>query len=291
MVNLRLSLVALAWGINFSVIKFALTDFHPLGFTVIRFALAALFLFMVMFVNRESFMIDRHDRMKVVRLGFIGITLYNLFFMYGLKYTTAANSAMLISLSPLFGALIQAVSGKERLSIRISTGLALSSFGVFLIIRSHHGEFSFSSSGIAGDLLTLCATLSWAFYTIFAKPLLEKYSAITVTAYSMFAGALLLLPLGLPGMLSEPWSAISGMSWSALAFAAFIAGGVAYVFWYQGVKELGVTRTMVYHYLMPFAAVLFAAVVIGEKITMLQIAGGAAVLSGVYLVQTKKSRV
>jgi drug/metabolite transporter (DMT)-like permease len=285
MLNLRLLLVALAWGINFSVIKFALGDFHPLGFTVVRFALAALFLFIVMFVNRESFAIDRHDRMKVVRLGFIGIALYNLFFMYGLKYTTAANSAMLISMSPLFGALIQAVSGKERLSLRISTGLALSSFGVFLIIRSHQGEFSFSSAGIAGDLLTLCATLSWAFYTIFAKPLLEKYSAITVTAHSMFAGTLLLLPLGLPGMFSQPWSAISGLSWSALAFAAFIAAGVAYVFWYQGVKELGVTRTMVYHYLMPFAAVLFAAVVLGEEITMFQIIGGTAVLTGVYLVQ------
>jgi drug/metabolite transporter (DMT)-like permease len=290
MLNLRLLLVALAWGINFSVIKFALVDFHPLGFTVIRFALAALFLFIVMLVNRESFAIDRCDRMKVVRLGFIGITLYNLFFMYGLKYTTAANSAMLISISPLFGVLIQAVSGKERLNVRISTGLALSSFGVFLIIRSHQGEFSFSSAGIAGDLLTLCATLSWAFYTIFAKPLLEKYSAITVTAHSMFAGTLLLLPLGLPGMFSQPWSAISGPSWSALAFAAFIAGGVAYVFWYQGVKELGVTRTMVYHYLMPFAAVLFAAVVLGEKITLLQIIGGSAVLLGVYLVQTKNSK-
>jgi drug/metabolite transporter (DMT)-like permease len=56
------------------------------------------------------------------------------------------------------------------------------------------------------------------------------------------------------------------------------------------VKELGVTRTMVYHYLMPFAAVLFAAVVLGEKITLLQIIGGSAVLLGVYLVQTKNSK-
>ncbi len=287
MFNLRLLFVALVWGINFSVVKFALTDFHPLGFTVVRFALAALFLFIVMLVYRESFTIDRRDRWKIVRLGFIGITLYNLFFMYGLKYTTAANSALLISLSPLFAAVIQTATGKERLSGRIIAGLVLSSLGVFFIIRSHQGYPVFSSARAGGDLLTLCATFSWAFYTIWARPLLEKYSAVTVTAYSMFAGAILLFPLSLPGMVSQSWSAISGPSWSALLFAAFIAGGVAYVFWYHGVKQFGVTRTMVYHYLMPFAAVLFAATVLGEKITLLQTAGGIAVLAGVYLVQSK----
>jgi drug/metabolite transporter (DMT)-like permease len=287
MFNLRLLFVALVWGVNFSVVKFALTDFHPLGFTVVRFTLAALFLFVIMLANHLPFTIKRHDRWKIVRLGFIGITLYNLFFMYGLKYTTAANSALLISLSPLFAAVIQAASGKEHLSGRIITGLVLSSLGVFFIIRSHQGEPFFSSARVGGDLLTLCATFSWAFYTMWAQPLLEKYSAVTITAYSMFAGALLLFPLSLPGLVSQPWGAISGPSWSALLFAAFIAGGVAYVFWYHGVKQLGVTRTMVYHYLMPFAAVLFAATVLGEKITVLQTAGGIAVLAGVYLVQSK----
>ena len=72
-----------------------------------------------------------------------------------------------------------------------------------------------------------------------------------------------------------------------MAFAAFLAAGVAYVFWYQGVKRIGVTRTMVYHYIMPFAAVFFAAYALEERITLLQIAGGSSILAGVYLVQKK----
>ena len=130
MLNLRLLFVALVWGVNFSVIKFAIADFHPLGFTVVRFALAALFLFAVMLVNHEPFAIERRDSFAVIRLGFLGITLYSILFMYGLKLTTAANSALLISLSPLFGALISAVSGKERLTVRIGAGLALATTGV-----------------------------------------------------------------------------------------------------------------------------------------------------------------
>jgi drug/metabolite transporter (DMT)-like permease len=290
MLSLRLLFVAVAWGINFSAVKFALTDFHPLGFTVIRFALASLFLFAVMGVSHESFSIDRRDSFAIVKLGFLGITLYNIFFMYGLRYTTAANSALLISLSPLFAALTQAFLGKERLTAPIGAGLVLASFGVLLIIRSHDVDLSFSLSRMTGDFLTLCATLTWTLYTIMAKPLLEKYSALKITAHSMFAGSLLLLPASIPGLCNQSWSAISMLSWFALAFAAFIAAGIAYVFWYNGVKALGVTRTMVYHYIMPFAAVLFAAVVLGEKITRFQIVGGASILLGVYLVQLRTTK-
>ena len=285
MLNFRLLFVALAWGINFSVVKFALTDFHPLGFTVVRFALAALFLFAVMLISREPFTVERRDRAAIARLGFTGITLYNIFFMYGLKYTTAANSALLISLSPLFGALLTAALGRERLTARIGAGLGLATAGVILILRSHHGGPDFSLSESAGDVMTLCATLTWALYTAAAKPLLDKYSAVKVTAYAMAAGSVLLLPLGLPGLLNQPWAAVSALSWAAMAFAAFIAAGVAYVFWYRGVQQIGVTRTMVYHYIMPFAAVLFAALALGEEITALQIGGGITILAGVYIVQ------
>lgn len=286
--DLRLILVSIIWGINFSAIKFALTEFHPLGFTVLRFALAAAFLLIVLLINRDPLTIDRQDRWAIIRLGLYGIALYNIFFMYGLQYTTAANSAMLISLSPLFGALIAAASGRERLSPRMIAGLALATAGVILVIRSRHDGFAFTLSGMGGDLLTLCATLCWALYSIAAKPLLERYSATKVTAYAMTAGTVLLLPLSLPGLVSQSWASISAASWSAAAFAAFIAGGAAYVLWYQGIKRIGVTRTMVYHYLMPFAAVLFAAAFLRERITLLQVAGGAAILSGVYLVQKQR---
>ena len=290
MFDFRLLFVAVVWGVNFSAVKLALADFHPLGFTVVRFGLAAVFLVAVMLIGREPLAVERRDRFAIVRLGFIGITLFNIFFMYGLKYTTVANSALLVSLSPLFGALLGIAWGGERLTVRAGAGLALSTFGVFLIIRSHYGATSFSSPGIAGDLLTLGAPLTWAIYTASAKPLLEKYSAVKIASYSMFAGCVLLLPLSLPGLISQHWASLSLRTWSAVSFSAFIAGGAAYALWYRGVKQIGVTRTIVYHYVMPFAAVLFAALATGEKIAALQIAGGAAILAGVYLVQSQNGK-
>lgn len=287
MLDSRLIFVSIVWGVNFSVVKFAITDFHPLSFTVIRFCIAALFLFSVMALRGGNFVIGRRDRPAVAGLGFIGIAVYNILFMMGLKYTTASHSALLISLSPLVAALIQAGTGKERLTLPAVAGLGLATGGVILIIRSH-GDLGFSSSLVLGDLLTLCGTVAWALYTVLARPLLERYQPIVITAYSMAAGSLLLLPIALPALSRQSWPGISIASWSSLAFAALISAGIAFTLWYDGVKRIGVTRTAVYHYLMPFIAVLFAAVFLGERITLEQIAGGAAILGGVALVQSNR---
>lgn len=285
MLDLRLILVSVLWGMNFSLVKYALTDFYPLSFTIVRFSLASLFLFVILLVNRDSFAVAPRDCMPIIRLGLIGITLYNILFMYGLKHTTASNSALFIATSPLFTAIIQTAVKKERISMTGRIGFLLSSFGVVIIIRHRLGAFSTTWQNLAGDLLTLAAAFSWALYTISARPLLEKHSPIKITAWTMAAGTLALLPFGLPELVSQQWDTISVQSWAALGFGAFFAGGISYALWYQGVKRIGATRTSAYHYLMPFSAVLFAALFLGEKITSGQILGGIAILSGVALVQ------
>lgn len=287
----RLLFVSLVWGVNFAFVKFALTDFLPLSFTIVRFFVAALFLAAVMFVTREPFAIEQRDRRAIVKLGFIGITLYNIFFMYGIKYTTASHSALFISLSPLFAVLLQARAGKERLTPAIALGLLLASTGVYLVISGRHGGFSFTAAGLTGDLLTLCAAVLWALYTLQAKPLLEKYSAITITAYSMAAGSVLLLPIGLHELLKQSWTAVSPQSWAAFGFSAIVSAGIAFSLWYQGVRRIGVTRTVAYHYLVPFVAVVFAILFLGEHITLVQLAGGIAIIGGVAVVQRTKLEV
>ena len=285
MLDLRLLFVALVWGVNFSIVKFALSDFFPLSFTITRFLLAALFLFCVMLIAREPLGIERKDRMAVFRLGLIGIAFYNIFFMYGLRYTTASHSALFISLSPLFAVLIQAASRRERISARVIGGIAMATAGTALIISSHDGGLQFSSGGVLGDLLTLVGSFLWALYTTASRPLLERYSPVKITAYCMAAGSLALVPIGAFELVRQSWTAITPPSWAALVFSAVVPGGIAFSLWYQGVKRIGVTRTIAYHYLVPFVAVVFAALFLGERITLLQISGGAAVIGGVALVQ------
>lgn len=286
MVDLRLLLVAIIWGVNFSVVKYSLAEFLPLSFTVIRFFLGALFLFGVLLLGREPLRVQRGDIPALARLGIIGIALYNIFFMEGLRLTTASHSALLISLSPLFAALIQAALGRERLSFRIAVGIALASAGVYLIINNR-GALQHNRAALPGDLLTVVASMLWALYTLTAKPLLEKYPAVKVTAYSMAIGSGVLLPVSIPDLVRQQWGAVSALSWGGLAFAAFISGGIAFSLWYRGVKQIGVTRTIMYHYLVPLVAVLVAAQFLGERFAPSQALGAAAILTGVFLAQKK----
>jgi drug/metabolite transporter (DMT)-like permease len=289
MLDLRLLAVALIWGVNFSVIKYAIGDFSPLAFTAIRFALASVFLFSLMAVRRERFAVERTDLPALMTLGLLGITLYNILFMEGLKLTTASHSALFISMSPLFAASLQVIAGREKLTPSLAGGMALASAGAFLIIRSSHGAITFASRTAAGDLMTIGASALWALYTMKARPLLTRYTPLAVTAYSVASGALLLLPFCAGQLRDQSWRAVSLGSWTALAFAALIGGGVAYVLWYEGVRRIGVTRTIAYHYLVPLVAVIVAALFLGERITALTMLGGLAILAGVALVQSKRS--
>lgn len=288
MLDPRLLFVAAVWAINFAFVKYALADFAPLSFIVARFALAALFLFVIMVATREPLSVSRRDAGALLRLGLVGIAIYNLLFMYGLKYTTASNSALFISTSPLFAALVLALTQRRSIGRMALPGMALSMAGVVLVLGSKPGGLTFSREDVLGDLLTLCAALFWALYTTQARPLLEKYPPIKVTAYSMAFGTLLLLPVGAYDVARQSWTSIPLASWGAFAFSTFLSGGIAFTLWYEGVKRIGVARTVVYHYLVPFIAVVFAALFLGERITLLQVLGGILILSGVYLVQKQK---
>src|SRR3990170_6907642 len=123
MMSLRLIFVSIVWGINFSFVKYALADFTPMSFTIVRFSLSTVFLMLVLRANGEPLAIDRQDRTAFIKLGLIGIALYNVFFMHGLKYTTASNSALFISTSPLFAFLLLVLSGKESFHVITGAGL------------------------------------------------------------------------------------------------------------------------------------------------------------------------
>lgn len=290
MLDLRLLLVALVWGINFTVIKSALTDFLPLSFTVARFALAALSLFAAMTVRRVPLTVARRDLLPLAALGLVGITLYNLLFMKGLQLTTASHSALFISLSPLFAALFQALRGRERLTPILAAGLLLATAGAYCIIRSTHGEIRFGTDTVTGDLLTISASVLWALYTVLAAPLLERYPPISVTTWSIAAGTVLLLPSSAGELARQSWSSLPPAAWAALVFAALVGAGAAYVLWYEGVKRIGATRTIAYHFIVPFVAVLTAALFLGDTVTPLTIIGGVAILAGVALVQRRRVR-
>jgi drug/metabolite transporter (DMT)-like permease len=273
--------VAVIWGLNFSVTKGAFPRFPPLAFTGVRFALASLLLIPLVRHLEGRQVLPRDAMVRLIVLGVVGNTVYQLAFISGLARTTASNSALILASMPSIVALVAAGLGLEAVRPRVLAGVLLATAGVVLVVAAR-GE-GFGGGSLAGDLLSLAAVLCWAGYTLGLRRLPEGVSPLRVTAITTVAGAPGLVLAGLPEMLTMDWSAVGPAGWAALGYATFFSLVVAYLLWNRSVQEVGPSRTVVYMCLTPLIAVAGAAVLLGERPQPLQAVGAVLVIGGVLL--------
>jgi len=287
--DLLMVAVILIWGINFSVVKLALRDFSPLAFNGVRFGLATAVMVVILVLRGESFRLARRDLLPIVFLGLSGHTLYQLVFIFGLAATIPANSALLMATSPIFVAIYGRMLGIERTNRLIWDGIVLSFAGILMVIGGG-GEVSLGGGTLRGDLLILAAAMLWAAYTTASKPLLTRYSPIKVTALSMVAGTIPFVVISVPALLRQDWGASTISGWGALLSSAVFAVVVGYVIWYTSVQRVGNARTAVYSNLLPVVAGVIGWLLLGDRLTPLQLVGAAVVLAGIMLTRRGRMR-
>ncbi len=272
--------VVLIWGINFSVTKGVFPRFPPLAFTAVRFALASLLLLPLARRAPGDAPLPPGALPRLIVLGVVGNTLYQLGFISGLERTTASNSALILASMPSIVALLAAALGLEPLRPRVLGGVLVATIGVIVVVAAR-GE-GFGAGSLAGDLLTLGAVLCWAGYTLGLRSV-GDVSPLRVTALTTLAGAPGLVLAGMPQLLEMDWGAVGIEGWGAMAYATVLSLLVAYLIWNRSVQEVGPSRTVVYMCLTPLIAVIAAAVLLGERPRPLQGVGAALIIAGVLL--------
>lgn len=281
----ELGLLALVviWSVNFSVLKVGLDAFTPFAFNALRFPMAGAFLTGALFLRGPLPLPDVEDRWRIVGLGLLGHVIYQVFFIHGMALTRAGNAALMLATAPVYTALLSKLVGHERVTLTAAGGMMATLAGVGLVIISGGGPLSFSSATVVGDLLVMAAAVLWAGYTVGARDMVRKYGALTVLAWTLWVGALLLLLLGLPDLLRlRPAPALA---WGAVVYAGILGIGLAQVLWYRGVKLIGNTRTAVYQNVIPIGAIAVAWAWLDEVPNAGQLAGAAIVVSGVAVVR------
>ncbi len=284
--DIFLIFVAFVWGINNSIAKSAIAEFSPFSFIALRYGISSLLLCLILVITGEPWRIKQADLGKVLLLGFIGNTLNSLCFIQGLSYSSASIASLMGTASPLFVALLNVFSGMESLNRFSWVGVAFSFMGILIITGENtHWQFNWYRQEFKGNLLLSGATVTWAFYTAFGKPLLRRYSPLQTITYTTNIGFISLLPFVLPTLLHQNWSQIHLSSWIGVFYAAIFAAALAHVLWYYGVKHIGSTRTIIYNNLTPIVGVLTAYIYLGERLTPFQMLGASMVIGGIYLVR------
>lgn len=278
------------WGITFIATKLLLVDFTPIETMFYRLLLAVLALFIISPPRIRDLRFNLRSlrsEWKIMAAGLCGVTLYFICQNIALSYTQAANAGVLVSVAPLFTALVSRVILKEPLKANFLLGFSLAMAGILLVTFSGSGQLKLNP---LGDLLTILAALAWAFYGVFIKQVGTSQQTILVTTRKVFLyGLLFLLPL-LPffefrpdlGRLIQPANLLN------LIFLGVIASALCYITWNVAVGQLGPVKTSAYLYLIPVITIIFSLLVLHETITLLSLGGMILILSGMAISEQEK---
>ncbi|MGG0455249.1 DMT family transporter [Bacillus mycoides] len=283
-IELLILSVVIIWGINYTIAKYGLLEFTAIEFTAVRMMAAAPLLLLLTFFIEKSLYMERKDIPRLIMVSTVGIVLYQTLFMETVQYTSATNASLLISISPIFTTLFAIFLRQEKFSSRKLIGSMIAFVGATLVLVAGHSL----ASSFYGNGIGLITSICWGLYPVLAGPLIKKYSALRVTAWSTLVGAIPLLLLSGPHVFVMPFHITHGMTLFALLYSIFFVTVFGLVMWYVGVQKIGASHTMVYMYITPLVAVLFAAVWANEYVSFQQIIGGIIIFFGLWFVKSEK---
>jgi drug/metabolite transporter (DMT)-like permease len=274
------------WGVNFCFIKIALREMTPNAFNGWRITLTAVSFLIILAFSGQGFRVPRRDFWKLLLLGIAGNAVYQAIFIHGAAVTTASSASFILSTSPIFVALLSAVLRIERIHWAAWLGIFISVAGLYVVISANGTGLNWSGADMRGDGLILLGTIIWAVGTVFAKPFLETMTPLKYSTITVALGALFYVPTTAKDMLAVPYASVSWKAWLSLVISGLFSLVIGYLIWYYSVKRVGNARTAVYNNLTPIFTALFAAMILGEKLSAIQAVGAAIILGGVYLTRT-----
>jgi drug/metabolite transporter (DMT)-like permease len=278
-------LVVAVWGANFSVQKALFEVLPPGAFLFVRYLVMPLCaVLLLLHANDWRWLkLPRRDALQLAWLGILAHTLHVTMVTFGIHWSTAFSSALIMACAPVFTLLILHRSGHERLTRPQVLGVALACAGVLVFLSDKLLGRQWAATG--GDLMMLFAASLFSYYTVMTKPLIQRHGGVAVMAYATVAGSPLLVLLGLPTAWSAPWGDMGAFHWFLLLWAALVSAFLGWLVWGWVNERRGVGRTAPLQYLMPLVAGVVAWLATGERFTAAKIVGAVVTLCGVALAQ------
>jgi drug/metabolite transporter (DMT)-like permease len=280
-IYIKLILVAIMWGGTFIATKMVSHVFGSFTGASYRYLVALFFMVPILLVkDPKAFKVTKKQLFQLSLLGATGIFAYSFFFFTGLRMVKASHGALIVALNPVLVMLISSSIGKERISRIKIIGLLLSITGTAIVIA--RGDlFDLFTMFTWGDAFMLGCPISWALYTYFAKDALKFATPLQASTWAIVIGLAMLL-------FFVPFETyptkVDWTIWLAIVYLGICGSVLGFVWYYEGIKEIGPVKTSVFNNLIPIFAVMFSVVLLDETIHAYMWYGSALVISGVYII-------
>jgi len=278
--NLLALITVVIWATTFISSKILLNIFTPLEVMFYRFIIAY---FLLLIIHPKFHKIESlKEEAMFLLAGITGGSLYFLTENSAVKISQVSNVGLIVATAPIITALLAHFFTKgEKLNKNLFLGFLTAISGVFLVM--FNGNFVLKLNPI-GDILALCAAISWSVYSITTKRFGSKYNHLYLTRKIFFYALLTMTPFLFTSEFNFDVNKLLNFEvLSNLLFLGVVASSICFVVWNYTVDKLGVVKTNNYVYLIPAITLILSVLILNEKITLYSSLGAIFIFLGVYI--------
>ena len=280
---------AMLMGSSYPFAKDVLQVMSPLLYSGSRYLIASVFLFGVMALMRRPLGLPRRDWLPLFLLSLVGVTLFQACWGLAMARSAPSLGSIVMTTTTAFSAIL-AWFGGRRLPALGWGGIVLAFAGVVLVVNNSLSAVTLSFGNLDGTLLWMLAAFAWAFYVERCAPYNVRLGALRVMAWTTLLGSLVLIPISLTFDSLAEFAKLDDRLLGFWLYTAIFPVGVAFLGLTAGLDRLGVSRVMVYMYLIPVAGVGLSAAFFDDPLTPARVLGGLIVLAGVILTRVALDR-
>jgi len=283
------------WGLAWPVGRaLEIANLPPVSIAAIRYAIVVPILFAILWLREGSFRIDRSWIPTLVIMGVLNTTLYQIFFLYGVKYAAASDDSLVIGFGPVLIAIMASFVLKERLSRIKVLGFASGLAGIIAISLFSPNTGAGFSNRLLGVTLVFGGATAYALYTIILRRFIatdhsethgSQPSSLSILSWISLFGWFFFIPFSL---LEAPWNYTwDTASWAGIIYLAVLSTVVGYFLYIEGVSKIGAGRSAIFGNLVPVFGVLTSYLLLGESLSSWTAVSFLLIFAGVLLVNRK----
>jgi drug/metabolite transporter (DMT)-like permease len=277
---------AFFWSFSFVWFKIAFLAYNPLTVVIFRLAISAVLITAIAAALKRLQKPTHKDLRLFILMAFFEPFIYFLGESYGLKYVSPTVAAVIVATIPLFTPIAAWYFHKESIKWMNVAGLIFSFIGVGLVVLNGSFQLTASPLGVGLEFMAVFAAIA---YAIVLKNLTSRYNTLTIIAYQNIIGILFFLPLWLivdiKTLLNTPFHP---QAFRAIILLAVFSSTLAFVFFTQSVRQIGVNRSNTFINLIPVFVAIFSFLILKEELGIQKIVGIVIVVTGLFLAQIKR---
>ncbi|HEY6980426.1 DMT family transporter [Reyranella sp.] len=280
---------ALLMGSSYPFAKDVLVTMSPLLYSGSRYLIAGLFLVAVMALKRQPMSLPQRDWLPIFLLSILGVALFQACWGLAMARSAPSLGSIVMTTTTAFSAILARLAGR-RLPTLGWLGIVVAFAGVVLVVNNSLVRLTLATASLDGALLWMASAFAWALYVDRCAPYTLRLGTLRVMAWTTLVGAAVLTPVSLLFDSIGEFAQLSDRQLGYWLYTAIFPVGVAFLGLTAGLERLGVSRVMVYMYLIPVAGVGLSAAFFGDPLTPARVLGGLTVLLGVALTRVALDR-